>query len=237
MSTNPLRRRWRNRLFLIGILPAVLALLFAGKVGLMVSAQASGDSAYGKDDFAGAAKAFAGNATANFLEPWIAPFNEAAAKHRDEDFAAALTRYDVALDDVPGVEECTVRINMALSHEAIGDESLDKPDVAAALKAWRAGRDVLADGKCPTEAGGGEAQSMDAAAVDERLRQKIEEQDQAEPQDPKKKDQAKDTQESEKRKQQKEKLDKRNTRGQQERQQSKDYEDYRDAPSEPEYHW
>ncbi|WP_067439689.1 hypothetical protein [Nocardioides jensenii] len=276
MSTNPARRTWRNRLLLIGLLPLVLAVLFAGKVGLMLSAQAAGDDAFGKDDFAKAAREFAGNGSLNVMEPWIASFNEGAARHQDEDYQGALSSYDAALEDVPDDEECTVRINMALAHEALGDAALEAggsgeasadgtadgvafssgaaPDEGSdsgsdegaedepaedPIKQWQAGRDVLAAGDCPTDSGRGDDQTKDAAAVDERLRQKIEQQKQKQEQDPqeKKKQEKQEQQKKEKQKQQKQKLDKRNEKGRAQRQKTRDLEDYQYGDSEPGYEW
>lgn len=236
-SPNPVRLRWRRRLLLIGILPAVLALLFASKVEVMISVQASGEAAYGTDDFAGAAEKFAANATLNILEPWLSPFNEGAAKQRSEDHEGALMDYRRALDDVPDEQECTVRINMALAHEVLGDTVLPESDATTAMTSWQSGRDLLAAGECPSDAAGGQRQTQYAADVDERLRQKIDEQDAAGPDEPKKKDTTKQESDSEKRKKQKEELEKRNTDGFEKRQENKEFEDYQDAPRSPQYHW
>ncbi|WP_156388614.1 MULTISPECIES: hypothetical protein [unclassified Nocardioides] len=235
MSTNPARRRWRNRLFLLGIVPLLAALLFVTKVGMMLSAQADGQSAYDKDKFSKAAKAFGDNASLNVMEAWISPFNEGAAKQRDEDYDGALEKYDDALKDVPDDKECTVRINIALVHEVLGDTAAEKPDGEAALKSWQTGRDALAEADCPTDAG---ERTDDAKAVDERLRQKIEQEKQKQQENPPppKKDDKKEKKKQEKLKKQKEKLEKRNDKGRVDRKKSQDFEDY-DYDSDPGYEW
>lgn len=175
------RARLRRVLLLAGLLPALLVAAYAVKVGLMLHDNAAGRDAFVRGDTDGAAAEFAGTRSLNWFEPWIAPFDEGASWHVEGDYAAAVASYLTALEHVPRREECTVRINLALAYEAIGDEAQQSGAASRAAEAWQAGIDALAAGKCPTEAGRGAEQQADAGAVDERLRAKLK-QNQQQPQ-------------------------------------------------------
>ncbi|KRB76845.1 hypothetical protein ASE01_08710 [Nocardioides sp. Root190] len=184
MSIRP-RSRSRLRLVLMvaGVLPALLVLAFGLKVTLLLQDNASGRDAFERGDYDGAAADFFDTRSLNLFERWIAPFDEGAAHHAEGLYDEAIASYEDSLDVVPDREECTVRINLSLVHEAIGDERQERQDAEGAIESWQAGIDVLAAGECPTDAGRGQAQSEDAGAVDERLRSKIEQSEQQQPQE------------------------------------------------------
>lgn len=179
------RSRLRRRLLLAGLAPALVGVLFAGKLTLMLEGNQAGRTAYQEQDFEVARDAFAGNDRLNLFEPWVARFNEGDARNRALDLPGAIARFEAALTDVPHEHECTVRINLALTHEAVGDAAAagtpaggNGPavagDRAAAIESWQAGRDALAAGQCSTDSGGGPEQTTIAKTVDDRLRDKIE---------------------------------------------------------------
>ncbi|HWJ68171.1 MAG TPA: hypothetical protein VNT31_15975 [Nocardioides sp.] len=170
---NP-RARLRRTLLLAGLAPALLVLLFGLKVVLLLQGNAAGRDAFVRGDYDGAAEEFAGTRSLNWIEPWVAPFDHGASLHAHGSYAEAVTAYGTALEDVPEKEECTVRINLALAHEAIGDEQAADQDVDGAIESWQEGVDVLAEGDCPADSGRGEEQTEDAEALDRRLREKIE---------------------------------------------------------------
>ena len=167
------RTRLRMILVLAGILPMLVALLFAVKVVAMLSHDRDGRSLFDDADYVGAADEFSANDSVNWFESWIAAFDEGAARHADGDLEGALELYVVALEDVPAAEECTVRINIALADETLGDTALENGDADEATAWWQAGIDALAEGECPTDSGRGQDQTEDAAAVDQRLRDKL----------------------------------------------------------------
>ena len=173
----------RMVLVLVGILPALVALLFAVKVVAMLSHDRDGRSQFQDAEYLGAADEFSANGSVNWFEPWIAAFDEGAARHADGDLEGALERYQAALEDVPEEEECTVRINIALADETLGDRALEEGDGDEATAWWQAGIEALAEGDCPTDSGRGEEQTEDAAAVDKRLREKLQQLQQQEQQD------------------------------------------------------
>ena len=178
------RPRLRRVLLLSGIVPALLVVAFLVKVLLMLHDNAAGRDAFDRGDHDGAQASFAENRTLNLLEQWVAPFDEGTAHHAEAEYDAAIADYRAALEDVPLREECTVRINLALAHESVGDARAEQQDREGAVDAWQAGVDVLAEGGCPEESGRGEEQTRDSQAVDERLRQKIEQQEQEQQQQP-----------------------------------------------------
>ncbi|WGX98244.1 hypothetical protein [Nocardioides sp. L-11A] len=167
------RRRLRRVLLLAGLLPTLLVAAYALKVGLMLQANASGRDAFDRGDHDAAAADFAGTRRLNWFESWIAAFDAGTADHARERYDDAIAAYGAALEDVPRRDECTVRINLALVHEAVGDAALAAGATEDARASFQEGIDVLAAGHCPTDAGRGEDQSSDAAAVDKRLREKL----------------------------------------------------------------
>ena len=172
------RTRLRMILVLAGILPTLVALLFAVKVVAMLSHDRDGRGQFDDADYLAAADEFSANGSVNWFEPWISAFDEGAARHAEGDLEGALERYAAALEDVPAEEECTVRINIALADETLGDTALEEGDADEATGWWQAGIDALAEGDCPTDSGRGEDQTQDAADVDQRLRDKLQQQQQ-----------------------------------------------------------
>lgn len=177
---NP-RRRLRRILLIAGILPALLVLAWCLKVGLTLQNNSAGRDAFDDQDLDRAVVEFTDNQRLNWFESWVAFFNEGTALYVDGAWPDAITAYETALETVPHRDECTVRINLALVHEAVGDSLQVAKKTDEAILAWDAGIDVLAEGSCPTDSGRGDEQSDDAATVDDRLRNKIQE---TQPQDP-----------------------------------------------------
>lgn len=172
------REALRRRLYLVGAVPALLVLALTVKVLLMLSHNGEGRDRFSEDAYGAAADEFGANQTLDLFEPWVTAFDEGAARHADGELDTAIALYADALEDVPAEEECTVRINLALAHEAVGGALMTQklPDRDAAEKAWQAGVDVLAEGGCPEDAGRGADQTADAKAVDDRLRKLLDKQ-------------------------------------------------------------
>lgn len=172
------RRPRRRTLLVAGILPALLVLAFGAKVLVMRHHDSVGRDAFDRGDYALAHRSFAANRSLNFFERWIAPFDEGTVHHAKGELDDAIDDYEIALEVVPKRDECTVRINLALAHESIGDELAKQKDSDGATKEWQAGIEALAGGKCPQQAGRGKKQTRDAKRVDERLRSKKQQQEQ-----------------------------------------------------------
>lgn len=222
------RRRLRRALWRAGIVPGVLVLVVLGKVLVMMSHDEEGRAAFTDTRFVQAAEEFAENRTWNWFEPWVAPFDEGAARHANEQYDVAVDHYATALETVPAIEECTVRINLALAHEALGDRAANTspPNRNEATAQWRAGIQALAEGDCPRESGRGPEQTEDAAEVDQRLRQKLQQQRQQQQDDQQQPSQPPPDQQTP----QEEELEQRNEEGREDRQ---DQQGQQDPPNDP----
>jgi len=153
----------RNRLFALGALPAVVLLGIAVLLGLLVRGNADGRAAFADGEYGAAHETFAGLRDLGLVEPWVAPFDAGAAAYMDKDYDDAVARFEEALHDAPDVQECLVRVNLALAHEGRGAH-VRKADATAALQAFRAGRDALGEGGC---------REYDGREVDRRLSKAI----------------------------------------------------------------
>jgi hypothetical protein len=227
------RARLRIVLVLAGILPGLVALAFAAKAVTMLSHDRDGRGQFDDAAYVAAADEFAANSSLNWFEPWITAFDEGAARHADGDIEEALALYATALEDVPAEEECTVRINQALAYETLGDAALEEGDADEATGQWQAGIDTLAEGGCPSDSGRGQDQTEDAAAVDQRLRDKLQQQqDQQEQQQ--QQDEQQDEQEQREQERKERELEERNDEAVEEKQ---DYDDSNRERDYSEYHW
>lgn len=171
--SHPSRTRTRNRLYLVGLLPALLMLLVSGRITLLLLEESSGLSAYGAEEYDAARSDFAANQVLNPFEPWVAHFDEGTARHRGDDLDGAVSAYEGALDEgIPPEWECRVRNNLALAHEGIGDAALDEEGRVAAEEEWQTARAVLptclADDPDP-----------ESGSIDDRLAAKLEGRDPA----------------------------------------------------------
>jgi len=228
------RARLRVVLVLAGILPALVALAFAAKAVTMLSHDRDGRGQFDDADYLAAADEFAANGSLNWFEPWITAFDEGAARHADGDLEEAIELYTTALEDVPAEEECTVRINQALAHEALGDAALEGGDADEATGRWQAGIDVLAEGDCPTDSGRGADQTEDAATVDQRLRDKLQQQQEQEEEEQEQQEDPQDEQEQREQERRERELEERNDEAAEENQ---DYEDSNRERDYSQYHW
>ena len=178
------RLRLRRRLLVLGLVPLLLALALSVKVGMMLGLDDRGRSAFSGGDFERASSAFAANGTLNVFEPWVAAFDQGTADYRLADYATARDLLEEALLVVPAERECLVRINLALTLEALGDAGLadSRRDLAEAF--WREGIAVLDEGSCrdPAADNSTEEEAAAAGSVADRLADKLA--DRADPDDP-----------------------------------------------------
>ncbi len=219
--------RLRRTLIVLGLVPFVLALGFAVKVGLMLAHDRDGRAALEAADPTTARAEFAANARLNVLESWVAPYDEGVARFELGDHTGAITLFSTALPLAPVDEVCRVRVNLALSHEAVGDAAADTARgltgdalttaESVAREAWARGRDVLATGVCLT----GSAQEPKdplAGSVDDRLKGKIADSEPDQPAAADQQDQEQGQGQSPREKRQEQELQERNDSGQQQRQ-------------------
>lgn len=154
----------RNQLFTLGLLPALVVLLLALDVGLQLKANHDGRTAYDDKAYADAEQAFLDAAGVDLPEGWVKPFNAGAAAYQDAQYADAVAHFESALADAPDDRECSVRVNLALTHEALGDEERRQGNRRQSLEKFGEARTVLEVGGCAED---------DGQSVDRRLAAKI----------------------------------------------------------------
>ena len=84
---------------------------------------------------------------ANWMEPYKLLFNHGNALYKQGDYQAAEGRYREALETVPEKQECSVRINLALSIEAQADALIAKKSYDNAVILYDDMKAVLYDGE------------------------------------------------------------------------------------------
>lgn len=84
---------------------------------------------------------------ANWIEPYKLPFNHGNALFKQGDYQAAEGRYREALERVPEQQECSVRINLALSIEAQADTLIANKSYDDAILRYDDMKAVLYDGE------------------------------------------------------------------------------------------
>lgn len=224
------REQVRRALLLAGIVPVVIGLAFLGKVILMGHHDRSGRDAWDVRDAATAMEHYSANRDLNFLQPWIAHFDAGNAAFLLGENARAIAYYGEALERVPEDHECTVRINMSLTQEAIGDRARDAGDQAGAKAAYEDALATLKEGDCPTDSGQGPEQSQQGESVEERLKEKLTPKVRIKPneqEDPPEEPQNQDEKED--------KLDRRNGDGEAYRRDDADLDDYGGFSDEPQW--
>ena len=159
---NPRTAR-RNQLFGLGIVPAMVVLLLALDVGLQIRNNLDGRAEYDDKDYANAEQTFLDATGLDLPESWVRSFNAGAAAYQDARYADASAYFESALDDAPDDRECDVRVNLALTHEALGDQLRKQGNRKQSLEELSAGRTALDVGGC----------ADDGKDVDRRLAAKI----------------------------------------------------------------
>lgn len=178
--SRPRRLVWRRRLFVLGLLPVLLSLVFTLKVAVTLGYNHVGRERLASDSLASAADAFASSGVVNVIEPWVAPYDEGTVAYLRGDFDGARTLLSSALESAPGSEACRVRVNLALTHEALADAARADGDLSSARASWGSGRSVLAEGGCAPRSAASD-QERDARRVDKRLKAKLADTEQKEP--------------------------------------------------------
>ncbi|TQL67066.1 hypothetical protein FB381_0938 [Nocardioides albertanoniae] len=230
-STAPTtREQLRRVLLLIGIVPVVIALAFLIKVVVMGHHDRGGLEAWDERDAASAMEHYDANRGLNVLQPWIAHFDAGNAAFLLGENARAIAYFGEALERAPKEHECTVRINMSLTQEAVGDRARDAGDQELAKSAYEEALATLKDGDCPTSSGQGEEQSQQGKSAQERLEDKLDPK-QPPPQSNEKPPPEKPQDQSEK----EDKLDQRNGDGEDYRRDDADLDDYGGFSDEPQW--
>jgi len=158
LASNRRRRRIR-RWIAIGTLPLTLAaLLFVGKILSMYAFAHQSITAYVADDYAGSEASARGQEFLNWFEPFKAPFNVGTALAGAEKLPDARAKLEESLDLATGLEVCTVRINLALVLERMGDAARAEGDGAGAAEFY--GEALTITTEMPEECNSDEAQEQ-----------------------------------------------------------------------------
>lgn len=184
LASNRRRRRVR-RWVALGALPLALAgLLVAGKLLSMYAFAHQSISAYVVDDFSGSESAARGQEFLNWFEPYKAPFNVGTALAGAERLPEARAKLEEALDLATGLEVCSVRINLALVLERMGDAARADGDGPAAAQLY--GEALTVTTGMPAECDSEEAQQQSSDpnrdmqesrdGLEDRLKQKQQDQ-------------------------------------------------------------
>jgi len=146
--SNPARVAERNRLFLLGVVPAIAMLVAAAMLWQLVRGNEAGRTAYAEEEYADARSGFLGLRDLGLVERWVAPFNAGTAAFREQEYADAVELFEEALEVVPSERACEVRVNLALTHEAAGNAARKDKSRATALTSFRDARTALGAGGC-----------------------------------------------------------------------------------------
>jgi hypothetical protein len=184
LASNRRRRRIR-RWIAIGTLPLTLAaLLFVGKILSMYAFAHQSVTNYVIDDYAGSESAARGQEFLNWFEPYKAPFNVGTALAGAEELEKARAKLEEALELAQGLEVCSVRINLALVIERMGDAARSDGDGAAAAELY--GEAFTITSEMPAECNSDEAEQQSSdperdmqqskEGLEDRLKQKQQDQ-------------------------------------------------------------
>ncbi|MEO5535611.1 MAG: hypothetical protein ABIR17_10815 [Pseudolysinimonas sp.] len=147
------RRRLARRVAMIAATPIlVLVLLLGVKVLSMYAFAYQSAAAYAAGDYAGTVQAARWQEPLNFFEPYKAPFNVGVGLTGSGDLTGARAAFEESLGLAHGLEQCAVRVNLAIVIERIGDAAATAGDRAAASAAWQQALLVMLEGPegCPT---------------------------------------------------------------------------------------
>lgn len=132
------RRAERNRLFLVGLLPSLIALAVAAQLFLLAQGNRAARGQYDDGDHASATESFLGLRDLGMVQPWVAPFGAGTAAYRDGELADAAKHFEAALSEVPTEQQCLVRENLALTHLAAAKEARKESRAAAGIELRKA---------------------------------------------------------------------------------------------------
>jgi hypothetical protein len=178
------RRIVVRRIAFVATVPLlVFALLFSVKVLSMYAFAYQSGAAYAAGNYGGTVAAARWQQPINLFEPYKAPFNVGVGLTGAGDLAGARAAFEESLGLATGLEQCAVRVNLAIVIERIGDAALVEGDRAAARSAWQEALLVLLEAPegCHTSEADAVSpdpdQSMPDTVTEEerRLREKLQE--------------------------------------------------------------
>jgi hypothetical protein len=145
LQANRARRRLRRILFLVALPFVIAGLLLGGKLLSMYAFAHQAGSSYAAGEYAATAQAARGQHPLNWFEPYKAPFNLGVGLADGGDLAGARVAFEESLGLAHDIEQCAVRVNLAIVLERTGDAALLAGDRTAATAAWQESLVVLQD--------------------------------------------------------------------------------------------
>jgi tetratricopeptide (TPR) repeat protein len=166
------RARRRRRLkYLLWSLPVVVALLY---IAFRMMGVSFGNSialgAYDSGRYESSAERWRSMQDETIIEPYIPWFNRGDASAAQEKYTDAIDDFERALELAPAEQKCTVRVNLALGWEKLGDAYAAGGFFQGAVLLYQAAEAVIAAGpECtpPDQAG------EDLQQADKRVKEKI----------------------------------------------------------------
>ena len=168
------RTRRRRRLkYLLWSLPVVVALLYVAfrLIGVTVGNTIALD-AFDSGRYESSAEKWRSLQDETVVEPYVPWFNRGDASAAQEKYTDAIDDFERALELAPKEQKCTVRVNLALGWEKLGDAYAAGGFFQGAVLLYQAAEAVIAAGpECtPPDQSGEQLQQ-----ADERVKEKIEE--------------------------------------------------------------
>jgi tetratricopeptide (TPR) repeat protein len=140
------RRRRIRRIALIVAAPLlVLLLAFGAKVVSMYAFAYSAAASHVAGDGPGTVQSSRGLEWVNLFETYKAPYNLGVGLATSGDLAGARTAFEQALPLAPGLEQCAVRVNLAIVIERQGDAAEADGDRDTAMGLWQEALIVMED--------------------------------------------------------------------------------------------
>lgn len=182
LQANRRRRRVRRILVLSSAPLVIVALLLCGKLLSMYGFAHRSADAYAAGDYAGTTQAARGQQLLNWFEPYKAPFNVGVGLADAGELPGARVAFEESLALAHGLEQCVVRVNLAIVLERMGDAAQRDGDPAAAAEAWQEALVVSLDApeECGSPQADGTTSDPDRELGDtmdeqrQRLREKLE---------------------------------------------------------------
>lgn len=142
-----IRLRRRKRLLLYSLpICAIAGIVSLKFLAIAVFSTLAHDN-YRQQQFSGAINWLQPLHIANWFESYKAPFNHGNALFKKGEVADAAAMYRKALETVPTKHECSVRINLALSLERLGDMAVNEKNIDEAILHYDQVKAVLRDGR------------------------------------------------------------------------------------------
>lgn len=148
VQRRPLVNRRLRKVLLISLPIWLVAALFCVKLVSMTVENRAGTAAYESGDHGAARTHFSRLRVGNVAESWIAHYNRGTANHQLRAYPAARSDFEKALKSAPPAQQCKVRINLALTLEALGDDEGAAQNADRAAELYREADKVLADANC-----------------------------------------------------------------------------------------